>query len=160
MRRWKAESMVRDWCSHCGVQAVVLRVPGIYGPGRLPIERLRQAIPVVRREESPFSNRIHADDLAAACLAAGHASGVDALYNVSDGYPTTMTDYFFRVADVLGLARPPEVSLADARQRLSAGMLSFLEESRRLENGKMLQELGVKLRYSDLDRGLEASVTG
>jgi hypothetical protein len=69
-----------------------------------------------------------------------------------------MTDYFLRVAETLGLPPPPEISMAEARSRLNAGMLSFLEESRRLDNGKMLRELGVELRYGDLASGLAASI--
>lgn len=160
MRRWAAECLVRDFGAQRGSGVVILRVPGIYGPGRLPIERLRQGLPVVQRDESPFSNRIHVDDLAAVCVAAGHASAAEGIYNVSDGHPTTMTDYFFRVADVLGLARPPEISMAEAQRRLSPNMLSFLQESRRLDNRRMLSELGVDLEYSDLARGLAASIAG
>lgn len=158
LRRWSAEQSVQGWCAARGTRAVLLRVPGIYGPGRLPIERLRQGLPVVRSDESPFSNRIHVEDLAAVCVAAAHAPDAGGIYNVSDGHPTTMTDYFLRVAALLGLPKPAAISMAEARERLSAGMLSFLSESRRLDNRKMLRELHVQLRYADLDRGLEASL--
>ena len=75
-------------------------------------------------------------------------------YNVSDGHPTSMTDYFNRVADYLGLARPPVVDRATAERVLSPSMLSFLSESKRLENRKMLEDLGVRLVYPDLQTGL------
>lgn len=158
LRRLSAEQSVQEWCAERGSRAVILRVPGIYGPGRLPVERLKLGVPVVRLEESPFSNRIHVDDLAAVCVAAAHRPQARGIYNVSDGQPTTMTDYFLRVAETLGLPSPPEISMAEARSRLNAGMLSFLEESRRLDNGKMLRELGVELRYGDLASGLAASI--
>jgi nucleoside-diphosphate-sugar epimerase len=138
------------------VPVIVLRVGGIYGPGRLPIERLRQALPVLRPEESLPGNRIHADDLAAACVAAGERGRADAIYNVSDGQDSTMTEYFFAVADALGLPRPPTVSLAEARGRLSQVMLSYLTESRRLDNRRMREELGVVLQYPDLASGLRS----
>ena len=158
LRRWSAEQSAQGWCASRGVRAVILRVPGIYGPGRLPIQRLRQGLPVVRADESPFSNRIHVDDLAAVCVAAAHQASASGVYNVSDGQPTTMTDYFCRVAAALGLPRPPEITMAEAREQLSPAMLSFLTESRRLDNRKMLRELSVELRYADLDRGLDASI--
>lgn len=154
-RRLAAEHDLCAWGEATGVPVVILRVPAIYGPGRLPAERLRQGVPVVREEESPFTNRIHADDLARVCLAAAER-GAPGVYNISDGHPTTMTHYFNRVADLLGLPRPPVVSMEEARKIFSPAMLSYLEESRRLNNRKMREELKVELRYPDLERGLPA----
>jgi len=82
------------------------------------------------------------------------------IYNVSDGHPGNMTDYFNQVADFAGLPRPEQISLQQAQQQLSAGMLSYLKESRRLDNRKMLQQLGVVLRYPTLELGLKAIGTG
>jgi hypothetical protein len=65
-----------------------------------------------------------------------------------------MTDYFNRIADLAGLPRPPQIPLAEAMGRLSEGMLSYMRESRRLDNRKMREELGVTLRYSTLEQGL------
>lgn len=155
-RRLDAENRVRSWSEPLGVEWVVLRVPGIYGPGKLPLERLRKGTPVLREADSPYTNRIHADDLAGICVAAMHSNHHAAVYNVSDGEPGNMADYFFRVAAAAGLPRPPTVTLAQAQQLLSPGMLSFLQDSRRLDNRKMLRELGVKLQYPNLDAGLES----
>lgn len=155
-RRLDAEQVFLAWGERHGVACRILRVPGIYGPGRLPLERIRQGVPVVDERESPYSNRIHADDLAAACRAAACTGRGGRIYNASDGHPTTMTDYFYRIADLYGLPRPPAISLAEARQRLSPSLLSFLEESRRLDNRRMLTELRVRLRYPDLASGLAA----
>jgi nucleoside-diphosphate-sugar epimerase len=157
-RRLDAENRLREWSASRQCRLVMLRVPGIYGPNRLPVERIRQGIPVLREEESPFSNRIHADDLAAACLAAARLGQSGQAYNIADGHPTTMTDFFFRLADALGLPRPPTVTMEEARVSLSPGMLSFLDESKRLVNRRMLDQLQVRLRYADLDAGLAASL--
>lgn len=153
-RRLQAELTLRKWHEQQGLDMRILRVPGIYGPGRLPVERVRQGVPVIQPQESAYSNRIHADDLAAACLAAADRGTPGGVYNISDGHPTTMSDYFWRIADLYGLPRPPAISLAEARQVLSANMLSFLEESKRLDNRRMLTELQVELRYPDLGSGL------
>lgn len=155
-RRLAAERRLRAWSERHGTTCVVLRVPGIYGPGRLPLERIRQGVPVVYERESPYSNRIHADDLAAACLAAAGQDRPGWIYNVSDGHPTTLTDYFYRVADLFDLPRPPAISLTEARRALGPNLLSFLEESRRLDNRRMINELEVSLRYPDLASGLMA----
>jgi nucleoside-diphosphate-sugar epimerase len=159
-RRLDAEQTLLRWGEQQGVPVVILRVPGIYGPGRLPEKRLRAREPVLREAESPWSNRVHIDDLARACRAAAQRGRSGAVYNISDGHPTTMTDYFNRVADALGLERPPQITLAQARAELSAGMQSYLAESKRLDNRRMREELGVEPRYPDLVQGLAACLAG
>ena len=159
-RRLAAETALRRWGETHDVPVVILRVPGIYGPGRLPEERLRSGEPVLREAESPFSNRIHADDLARDCLAAARRGKASAIYNICDGHPTTMTDFFNRVADLLKLPRPPAITLEQARRQLGAGMLSYLAESKRLDNRRMREELGVELHYPTLVRGLPSCLEG
>ena len=159
-RRWDAECQLRGWAAATGGELVILRVAGIYGPGRLPLERLRRRLPMVAEDEAPWTNRIHVDDLTAVCVAAMTRAPDGAVYNVSDGNPGNMADYFNRVADLAGLPRPPVVRLAEARDRLSEGLLSYLRESRRLDNRRMLAELGVTLRYPTLADGLPACFAG
>jgi len=146
---------VLEWGRSCQVPVVILRVTGIYGPGRLPLARIQQGHPVLREEESPPTNRIHADDLAAVCLAAAEKAGDGDIFNVSDGQPGTMTQYFNAVADLLGLPRPEQVSMAEAKQVMNPMMLSYLQETRRMSNDKMLRRLGVVLQYPDLASGLK-----
>jgi nucleoside-diphosphate-sugar epimerase len=155
-RRLDAEQQLRSWGRRSGVKVVVLRVGGIYGPDRLPLARLQQGLPVLRPDQSPYSNRIHIDDLVAACLAALERGRPDAIYNVCDDAPSSMTDYFFAVADAMGLARPPTIGMDEARRVMSPAMLSYLTESRRLVNRRMHDELGIVLQYPDLARGLAA----
>lgn len=155
-RRLDAERVLRTWGTVRRVPVVVLRVPGIYGPGRLPLARLRAREPVVQEQECPYTNRIHVDDLVQACIAAADHGLADNTYNICDGTPGTMTEYFNTVADVFGLPRPPVVTMQQARTRLTPGMLSYMSESRRLRNDKMLSELGVRLRYPDLVTALRA----
>ena len=156
--RLDAETRLLAWSGDHSVPVVILRVGGIYGPGRLPVERIRRGEPVLRREEAPFTNRIHADDLARVCLAAAGRGGAGRIYNVCDDEHSTMTDYFNAVADALGLARPPQISLAEAHKVLSPGMLSYLNESRRMDNRRMREELGVVLRYPNLAAGLATGI--
>lgn len=154
-RRADAESALRTWSAATDVAVVILRVPGIYGPGKLPLERLRKGLPLLREDDSPYTNRIHVDDLIAACRAAMARGTPGAAYNVSDGQPSNMTDYFNRIADFTGLPRPPVVG-RDEIERLSPGMRAFMEESKRLDNHRMREELGVELRYPTLEAGLAA----
>jgi nucleoside-diphosphate-sugar epimerase len=155
-RRLDAERQWLGWSARTGVAVVILRVPGIYAHDRLPVRRLRDGLPVLAEADCPFTNRIHADDLARVCIAAMRRGRPGAAYNVSDGRPTTMTDYFNRVADHLGLPRPPVVDRAVADRALTPSMLSFLEESKRLDNRRMQEQLGVDLLYPDLAAGLAA----
>jgi nucleoside-diphosphate-sugar epimerase len=154
LRRWDAEERLRAWSRVTGVDLVILRVAGIYACDRLPLARIRSAQPVVNAAEAPWSNRIHATDLVDICLTAMTRAPTGAVYNVCDGHPTTMTDYFLRVAHAAGLAPPPQIPLAQAPGQVSAGMLSYLRESRRLSNRRLLTELGVRLRYPTLADGL------
>lgn len=155
-RRVDAEQRLGEWAAASGGALSVLRVPGIYGPGRLPEARLREGTPVLLPEEAPWTNRIHADDLAAAALAVLHGGRPGSAYNIADGSPTTMTDYFRRCARLLGLPEPPALPAAEARRHLSAAMWSFMEESKRLRVDRLREELGFVWRYPDLGSGLPA----
>lgn len=152
-RRVDAERQLRTWADARGLPWVILRVPGIYGPGRLPVQRLQKRLPVLAEAESPYSNRIHADDLVSACLAAATADK-RGVFHLSDGRPSTMTDYFCRVAAALKLPFPPVISRAEAERQLSPEMLGYLAESKRLDIRRMREELGVEPQYADLDSGL------
>jgi len=155
-RRWDAEQQLRAWRERSGGELVILRVAGIYGPGKLPLARLQKGLPMIPEAHAPWTNRIHADDLATVLLAALERGRDGEVYNACDGHPGNMADYFNRVADLAGLPRPPVIGMAEAGQQLSAGLLSYLEESRRLSNRKLIEELGVTLRYPSLDEGLPA----
>ncbi|MES0873221.1 SDR family oxidoreductase [Sinimarinibacterium thermocellulolyticum] len=156
-RRLDAEKVLANWCRATGAQHVILRVPGIYGPGRWPLQRLSAGLPVLRAEDAPYSNRVHADDLAAAAVLAA-ARGVDGhAYNIADGEPTTMTDYFTQVARRFGLPEPPVVDRAEARRVFTPAMWSFMEESKRLRIERARTELGFAPRYPNLAAGLAAA---
>ena len=155
-RRFDAEQQLRRFGHEHGVAVVILRVGGIYGPGRLPRKRLEDREPIIHEHLAPSTNRIHADDLAQICVAAARRGRADTVYNVSDGTDSNMTEYFNIVADFLRLPRPPTINWDEAERSLSAGMLSYLRESRRMDNRRMLEELGVELQYPTLETGLAA----
>jgi len=157
-RRISAEEMTRVWCTERRVRRVVLRVPGIYGPDRLPLERLRHFEPVVREREAGINNRIQVDDLVEACTCAITNSEARGVYNVTDGRPLSSTTFINMVAKAAGLPPPPQVSMEEAQLTFSPERLSFLNESRRVGNDRMLKHLGVKLRYADLEAGIRASL--
>ncbi len=155
-RRLDAETTLRKFSRRHGVAAIILRVGGIYGPARLPRERLEKGVAVLNEAECGYTNRIHAEDLVTILVLAAEKGEADNIYNVSDGHPGNMTQYFNAVADHLGLPRPPSLPMAEARAQLSGTMLSYLTESRRMDNRKLLHDFGITLRYPDLDAGLAA----
>ncbi|GFE58868.1 SDR family oxidoreductase [Geobacter sp. AOG1] len=154
-RRLDAETTFLEWGRERNVPVVILRVTGIYGPGRFPVTQLASGQPVLR--EAPLTNRIHADDLARVCLAAAEKGEAGEIFNVSDGHPGTMTEYFNAVADALGYPRPRQVTMEEAREVMSPLMLSYVSESRRMDNSKMLTRLGIKLLYPTLADGMRKS---
>lgn len=159
IRRVDAEQTLREWCERTGVSWTILRVPGIYGPGRLPLERLKRQEPMIRHAEAGYSSRIHVDDLVAAFVLAGSmARAADRIYNVTDGNPTSMTEYFERVAAVTGLPQPPLVTRAEAERVISPAMMSYLAESRRVDSSRIHDELGFVPRFRDLRLGILSSL--
>jgi nucleoside-diphosphate-sugar epimerase len=154
-RRLHAEALFREWGGERNVPVIILRVTGIYGPGRLPVSQLTIGQPVLEEGIANLTNRIHSDDLVQVCRAAALRGETGDIYNVSDGHPSTMTDYFNAAADVLGLPRPRQVSWDEAREVMSPLMISYVGESRRLDNRKMLEKLGITLHYPTLDQGIK-----
>lgn len=158
-RRFAAENTVRDWADSHAVSWCILRIPGIYGPGRLPLERLRRQDPAIDPRESSPGNRIHVEDLVTACVAAGRSPRADGrIYNVTDGSDDSATAYLERVARICSLPPPPFISRANAEKTFSPTSWSFLRESRRVNNRRMLDELCVTLAFQDLDSGIRASL--
>ncbi len=157
-RRVEQENTLLDYCRTKSVRAVILRIAGIYGPGRLPVAALERKDPVIRISEANPGNRIHRDDLVEALRLALVSEQAEGIYNVADGNFVSGTDYYQRVANALGLELPPEISREQARKQFSKMRYSFLRESRRLDTKRLRKHLGLQLRYANLDEGIAASI--
>ena len=156
-RRVDAESRIRWFGRAHGVRVAILRIPGIYAIGRdggHPRERLLRGTAVLRADDDVYTNHIHADDLARACVAALARALPQRVIHASDDTDLTMGDYFDLAADLCGLPRPPRISRAEAQERLSPMLLSFMSESRRLDNQRLKRELRLALRYPTVKDGL------
>jgi Nucleoside-diphosphate-sugar epimerases len=151
-RRVDAERQVLAFCAH----ATVLRAPGIYGPNRLPVQRVLDRTPILDDADGGWSNRIHIDDLASLAWLAGTRGMPGCVYNASDGHPTRLGVYYDALAAMLGVEPPPRISWAQAEQRFSAMRLSFLRESRRLSNRRLLADSGHVFSFADFRDGLAA----
>lgn len=157
LRRLDAEAAVRFLGRAGGLRASVLRIPGIYAPDRAggtPRERLAKGTPVLRAEDDVYTNHIHADDLARACIAALWRGRAQRVVNASDDTALKMGDYFDLAADLYGMPRPPRVAAEEARGQLPLMVLSFMSESRRLLNQRLKRELRLALHYPTVAAGL------
>ncbi|MCA0240985.1 MAG: SDR family oxidoreductase [Proteobacteria bacterium] len=160
-RRADAESALRAFGRRHGVAVSILRVPGIYAadrPGGDPRERLRRGSPVLRAEDDVYTNHIHADDLARLCVAALLRGRPQRVLHASDDSELRMGDYFDLAADLSGLPRPPRLGRAEAQAQLPGASLSFMSESRRLDNGRIKRELRFTLRHPTVREGLAAGL--
>lgn len=146
-RRVDVERQIRNWAKRNRVNAGILRVPGIYAADRLPLSRLKQGTPAIIASEDSYTNHIHADDLARISIAALRYGKPCRVYHASDDSRLKMGEYFDLVADAYRLPHVPRISRAEAQRVLPETLLSFMNESRRLTNQRMKQELKVKLCY-------------
>ncbi len=156
-RRLDAERAVRFLGRSSGLRASILRVPGIYAQDRTdgtPRKRLLAGTAVLQARDDVFTNHIQADDLARACVAALWRGRAQRVYNVNDDTRLTMGDYFDLAADLYQLPRPPRIDRASATVALAPGLLSFMSESRRMDNSRMKRELKLVLRYPTVAEGL------
>jgi nucleoside-diphosphate-sugar epimerase len=135
----------------------VLRIPGIYAldrEGGTPRERLQRATPVLQASDDVYTNHIHADDLARASILALWRGKPLRPLHVNDDSEMLMGDYLDCAAELFQLPRAPRISRAQAQTELPAMSLSFMSESRRMQNQRMKTELRMKLRYPTVREGL------
>ena len=152
-RRVDAEQHIRRWKG----LGSILRIPGIYAPNReggTPIARLQKGTPVLQAQDDVFTNHIHADDLARACIRALWRGKPQRVYHVNDDTVLKMGDYFDWAADFYDFPRPTRISRADAAIEIGAMQLSFMSESRRMVNQRLKKELRFNLRYPTVEAGL------
>ena len=162
-RRVAAEGLLRGFGRAAGARVSLLRIPGIYAPDRAggtPRARLERGTPVLAPEDDVFTNHIHADDLARACVAALWRGKPQRVVHAVDDSQLRMGEYFDGAADLYGLPRPPRIPRAQAREQLPATLLSFMSESRRMDNTRLKRELRLTLRHPQVLRGLAGEGAG
>jgi len=157
-RRVAAEAFLAEWAGKNQCELIILRAPGIYGPGRLGLERIQSGLPVLSEDCANPGNRIHVDDLASCCVAALSPGAPCGVYNVGDNDHRSSTWFTGEVARQSGLPAPPEISWEQANKEFSPQRLSFMTESRRVDTAKMRHLLGVTPRYANPEDGIKASL--
>ncbi len=162
VRRVDAEQRVRHLGRTTGVRTSILRIPGIYAQDRqggTPEARLRKGTPVLQAADDVYTNHIHADDLARAVIKALWQGKPQRVVNVNDDTVLKMGDYFDLAADLYGLPRPPRVPRSLAQDQLPLMLLSFMGESRRMDNARLKKELKLRLNYATVANGLGAKLS-
>ena len=158
-RRLSAEQQLLELNQQALFDCIILRVPGIYGPGRLPLEKIKQRNKIISEEECGYTNLIHVIDLVSILIATSERGKAGEIYNVSDTRPIKSSYYYKQVAALAGLATPEEVSYAEAVNTFDHKRLSFLQESRRLKVDKLLEQVKPELLYTDLATGIEQALS-
>ena len=156
-RRVDAERQLRRFGRQNKVRVSILRAPGIYAQDRLPLERLQKGVCALRAEDDVYTNHIHADDLAMLVCAALRYGQANRCYNATDDSEMKMAEYFDLVADRFSLPRVPRISRGEAQTQMSSLQLSFMSESRRLDNRRIKNELRAQLRYPRIEDGVDAA---
>ena len=156
-RRVDAETQLRWFGRRTGCGVTVLRIPGIYATDRVgghPRERLQRGTPALVPADDVYTNHIHADDLARACVAALLRGAPQRVVHACDDTDLLMGEYFDLAARLCGLPPPPRISREQAVLQMSPVQMSFMSESRRLANRRLKAELKLRLRYPTVLEGL------
>ena len=156
-RRLDAEQTLRRFGRESGCRVSILRAPGIYAADRMPLDRLRRGLPLLREEEDVHTNHIHAEDLARLCTSGLNHGRPQRAYNASDDTALKMGEWFDKLADAWKLPRAPRLPRNDIERQLPEMQLSFMRESRRLDNRRIKRELRFRLRYPSVDEGIRAA---
>ncbi|HYC68238.1 SDR family NAD(P)-dependent oxidoreductase [Brevundimonas sp.] len=155
-RRVRAE---RDWLDAgqgMGLTVQIFRLPALYGPGRSPVDRLRDGSARIVRKPGQVFNRVHVDDAVAGLFASMAQPRPGAAYTLCDDEPAAADVVMEWTAARLDLPRPPEIDLDDPS--VSDAMRRFYLDSKRLSNARAKAELGWRPRYPSWREGLEAVI--
>lgn len=159
-RRADAEQQLRRYGRATGALVSILRAPGIYARDRLPLERLRNATPLLRTEEDIYTNHIHAEDLATLAIQALRFGRANRCYNAVDDSDMKMGDFFDLLADSFNLPRAPRQSHAEVIAQLTPMQRSFINESRRISNARIKKELKIQLAFPSVREGIADAKNG
>ena len=159
-RRVSAEIQLTNYCKQQNISLIILRVPGIYGKGRLPIDRIKSGEPIINKKESKITNLIHVEDLARIVVAATMSKNLSKheIINVSDGSPISSTDYYEATGALLGIKITNYITYAEAKSIYTKKRLSFIKESRVLNVAKMFNLFPGCIKYKSIKDGIRASL--
>ena len=159
LRRLDAEQQWLSYCNQNSIQPILLRVAGIYGPQRLPIEAAKAQTPIIEKDKAPYTNHIYVRDLAAISYLLAQCRTPHSLYNIADGAPQPMGTIQQQVAKALGIKPAPYESWQNAWERASSMKREFMQGSKRLQIDRLKQSLGSNLSLSSLSDAIQHSLS-
>ena len=154
-RRVDAEKQIQS----SSLRYTILRVPGIYGSNRLPIQRIKERLPLIRRDICKHTNLIHGKDLSDVivnCISNKKTDNI--IMNVSDGTPIKTTDYYLKIYDALQIEYPVFIDYERANKIYDEKRKSFINESRILDVSLMKKIMPGIIKYLDVREGIEDSL--
>ncbi|VEG90718.1 SDR family oxidoreductase [Legionella spiritensis] len=157
-RRLNAEQQWHNFCAERAIDSLILRVSGIYGPNRLPVEAAKAQSPLIAPDEAPYSNQVYVKDLA--CIMVGLAEQDDGqgCINISDGHPQKMGTIQRLTAEQLGIKPAPCEPFDSVWQKASPMKREFMSASKRLRIEKLQSTLKSPISLTPLATGIAASL--
>lgn len=155
-RRLDAEQQWQMFCEQKQIPCLILRLAGIYGPERLPIEAARLGSPLIDPQQAPFSNHIYVEDLAKITM--GLAKQSHGLFNIADGQPQKMGTLQRLTAEQLNLPPAPYASFEEIWQAASPMKREFMGASKQLRIEKLQATLKTILQLTPLTAGVQRSL--
>lgn len=152
--RLHAEQLCLNWAKAKNRRSLILRVAGIYGPGRLPIEAALAQQPLIHPDEAPWSNLISIYDLAYIAYYLGLHGTKSEVFNIADGTPLPMGSLQAEVAEQLGVPPAPYESFAQLYAEASPKRRDFMQSSKRLCIAKLQQALPKEYTLLELPEGV------
>lgn len=159
LRRLDAEQQWLSYCNQNSIQPILLRIAGIYGPQRLPIEAAKAQTPIIEKDKAPYTNHIYVKDLAVISYLLAQCRTPHSLYNIADGAPQPMGTIQQQVAKALSIKPAPYESWQNAWERASSMKREFMQGSKRLQIDRLKQSLGSNLSLSSLSDAIQHSLS-
>jgi nucleoside-diphosphate-sugar epimerase len=157
-RRLNAEQQWQTYCQHHNIELTLLRVAGIYGPHRLPMEAATERKPILNKEISPFINHIYIKDLATIMYHLGLCEKIKSIYNIADGNPKPMGTMQQLIAAHLNIAPPLYENWEEAWQKASPMKKEFMQGSKRLAIHQLQKTLNPDFIFTTLKEGIIQSL--
>jgi nucleoside-diphosphate-sugar epimerase len=157
-RRLDAEAQWLAYAKKQNIPCIILRTSGIFGPGRLPLETVRQNQPIIKPEQAPWVNHIYVKDLVQIALLLSETCHQSSIYNISDGQPLPMGSLASYCAEMLNHPPLPMLDFDEIWAKASPMKKNFLSASKRLSIQALKSKLGDKLQLSDFKTAVKSCI--
>lgn len=157
-RRLDAEQQCLSYCKQHNIPALILRVSGIFGPQRLPMEAARSQTAIIHPDEAPYTNHIYVEDLAKITHLLTQSRPLQTIYNIADGQPLPMGSLQQETAKLMQLPAAPHESYAQAFSKASPMKKEFMQSSKLLDINRLKSTLGERLILQKLSDAIKKSL--